>query len=270
MNRLTNKTALITGGNSGIGRATALLFAREGARVMIAARDQAKADATIQTLRAEGGIVDFIPLDVRDPDSCQRAVDSTIRAFGHVDILFNNAGVVPYATLLETSTETWLDCFATNVHGTFYMTRAVVPHMIARGGGVIVNNASDWAVVGGQNATAYSASKGAVALFTRSVALDYGRSGIRINAICPGDTVVERWQHSFHERSKHNPELAQTDDFEAYLGELGSAFALGRVAHPDEIARAVLFLASDESSYMTGQMLVVDGGNTAGGSSTRF
>jgi len=268
--RLQNKVALITGGNSGIGKATALLFAQEGARVMIAARDQAKAASTAASIRAAGGIVEFIACDVREPAACTRAVEATVAAFGQVDVLFNNAGVVPYGTLLDTSVETWLDCFATNVHGTFYMTRAVVPDMVARRGGVIINNASDWAVVGGQNATAYSATKGAVVQFTKCVALDYGRLGIRINAVCPGDTAVERWQTTYQDRVKHNPELAGSADFESYTEKLGESFALGRVGSPDEIARAVLFLACDDSSYMTGQLLVVDGGNTAGGSSTRF
>jgi NAD(P)-dependent dehydrogenase (short-subunit alcohol dehydrogenase family) len=262
--RLNGKIALITGGNSGIGRATALLFAREGAQIMIAARNPDKAAETVEAIRWLGGNAAFTPCDVRDPQQCTAAVEATLAAFGRVDILFNNAGIVPRGTILDTPIETWHDAFASNVHSIFYMSRAVLPVMIAQGGGVIVNNASDWGLVGGQNAAAYTATKGAVVQLTRSMALDHGRQGIRVNAVCPGDTVVERWRES-----GYGGEGAAAD-FEGFLDQLGQAFPLGRVGQVDEIARAVLFLASDDSSYMTGALLVVDGGNTAGGASTRY
>ena len=137
------------------------------------------------------------------------------------------------------------------------MCRAVLPHMIAQRSGIIVNNASDVAVVGSQQMAAYSASKGAVALMTKSMALDHARQGIRINAVCPGETYVPRWD-------------SRADDMDAYLNGIAKGLPLGRVASPEEIARAVLFLASDDSSFMTGQLLVVDGGNTAGGVSERY
>jgi meso-butanediol dehydrogenase/(S,S)-butanediol dehydrogenase/diacetyl reductase len=260
MPQLTHKVALITGGNSGIGAAVARLFAAEGARVLIAARDAGKAAAVVDAIRAAGGEAQFARCDVRQPDDCVAAVAAAQDAFGRLDILFNNSGIVPFGRVTDTSDALWLDTFAVNVHGVFYMSRAALPVMLTQGGGVIINNASDWAIVGAQNATAYAASKGAVVQMTRSMALDYGRQGVRVNAVCPGDTEVERWR------------ARQPDDaaFEAYLAELGADFALGRVGQVEEIARAVLFLASDASSFMTGQLLVVDGGNTAGGSSTRF
>ncbi len=260
--RLAGRTALITGGATGIGLATATLFCANGAQVVISARDAARGKAAAARLREGGGAASFIPLDVRDEAACARAIDAVFAQHGRLDVLFNNAGIVPYQRLTETPTDIWLDTFATNVHSIFYLCRAAIPRMIAQGGGVIVNNASDWAITGGQNAAAYSASKGAVAQMTRSMALDYAREGIRVNAICPGDTYVERW------RGKH-PGLNDADPT-ALLARLGEAFPLGRVGHVDEIARAVLFLASDDSSYMTGQMLIVDGGNTAGGASTRY
>ncbi|MBL8132859.1 MAG: SDR family oxidoreductase [Anaerolineae bacterium] len=262
--KLHDRTALITGGGSGIGRATALRFAREGARVMIAARDLARAEAVVGEIAAQGGTAAAVGCDVRDRAACDRAVQAAVETFGAVDILFNNAGIVPYGTLLETADEVWLDVFATNVHGVFYMSRAVLPGMIARRRGVIVNNSSDWGVVGGQRASAYAATKGAVSLMTKSMALDFARDGIRVNAVCPGDTLVDRWRRNWTAAGQ------PADAFDAHLQDLGEGFPMGRIADPDEIARAVLFLASDDSSYMTGHLLLVDGGNTAGGAATHY
>lgn len=256
--KLHGKTALITGGTSGIGAETARLFAAEGAQVAITGRRRALGEALAEST----GLL-FIEADIRDHADCERCAQACIDTFGRIDILFNNAGIVPLGTTLDTSPEIWLDTFATNVHGMFYMTRAVLPAMIAAGHGVIVNNASDWGVSGAQGAAAYAASKGAVVQFTRSLALDHARQGIRANAICPGDTYVERWR----EREDY---LGGSGDFEQRLREAGAAFPMGRVAHVSEIARGVLFLAADDSSYMTGQMLIVDGGNTAGGTSTDY
>ena len=194
---------------------------------------------------------------MRQPDSCQQAAEFALETFGRIDILFNNAGIVPFGSVPETSLETWHDVVATNISSVFYMCRAVLPHMIAHRSGIIVNNASDVAVVGSQQMAAYSASKGAVALMTKSMALDHARQGIRINAVCPGETYVPRWD-------------SRADDMDAYLNGIAEGLPLGRVASPEEIARAVLFLASDDSSFMTGQLLVVDGGNTAGGVSEQY
>ena len=194
MPSLSGRVALITGGNSGIGAATARLFAAEGARVVLAARDAAKGAAVVDGIRGAGGEARFVACDVRQPAACDAAVQAAVDAYDRLDILFNNSGVVPSGRVTETSDETWLNTFAVNVHGVFYMSRAALRVMLAQGGGVIVNNASDWAIVGAQDATAYAASKGAVVQMTRSMALDYGRQGVRVNAVCPGDTVVERWR----------------------------------------------------------------------------
>lgn len=260
MTKLSSKVALITGGSTGIGLATARLFAREGAQVIITARSADRGEAAAEAIRSEGGAAVFTPCDVRQQDDCERAAAFAVQQFGRVDILFNNAGIVPIGTILETTPEVWRDVWETNVSGTFFMTRAVLPGMIERGAGVIVNNASDWGIVGGQNAAAYATTKGAIVQLTRSLALDHARQGIRVNAVCPGDTVVERW------RSRSGSDA----EFDAYLRGLGEQFPLGRVGAVEEIARGVLFLASDDSSYMTGQMLILDGGNTAGGTSTRY
>lgn len=262
MGKLDGKCALITGGSSGIGLATAVCFAQEGAGVMITARSAEKGQAAVDVIRQSGEAA-FTLCDVRESAQCAAAVEATTSTFGRLDILFNNAGIVPYdKTIIETTDELWLDIFATNVHGIFYMCRAALARMIAQGGGVIVNNASDWAVVGAQRALAYAATKGAVVQMTRSLALDHGRQGVRVNALCPGDTFVERWRKRWQGDSD--------GEVQAHLDILGASFPLGRVAQVEEIARAALFLASDDSSYMTGQLLIVDGGNTAGGASTSY
>lgn len=255
--RLQDRVAFITGGNSGIGRATAHLFAAEGARVVIAARHAEPAQAAVTSIQEQGGRAMFIPCDVRHPEDCRHAIEITVERLGRLDILFNNAGIVPFGTVVETTLETWASVWETNVSGVFHCCRAALPHMIRQGSGVIVNNASDVAVVGAQRTAAYSATKGAVALLTRSMALDHARQGIRVNAICPGETYVPRWD-------------TRADDMDAYLRGVSAGIPLGRVATPEEIARAVLFLASDDSSFMTGQLLVVDGGWTAGGTGEQY
>ncbi|MBZ0293193.1 MAG: glucose 1-dehydrogenase [Anaerolineae bacterium] len=258
--KLENKVALITGGNSGIGRATATLFAREGAVSVIAARNHEKGDETAHYIEETGGTALFLPLDVREPANCQQVVKTVIERFGRIDILFNNAGIVPFGTVPETSLEIWREVWETNVSGVFYMSRAVLPHMIYQRSGVIINNGSDVSVVGAQRTAAYSATKGAVAQLTKSMALDHARQGIRVNAVCPGDTYVERWDR------RKSPNESKDE----FLKHAGDPFPMGRVGKPEEIAKVVLFLASDDASYMTGQLVVVDGGHTAGGTSERY
>ncbi len=253
--KLEDKVALITGGTSGIGEATARLFAREGARVVITGRRVELGERVVSEIRSGGGEAIFIAADVTRVEDCRRSIDETIVAFGCIDILFNNAGIVTRGTVEETSEDDWVQTFDVNVKGTYLMTRLALPIMRAQGGGVVVNNASDWGIVGGPGYTAYSASKGAVVLLTKSVALEVARDHIRVNAICPGDTYVERW----HTDERHTGVLS----FEEELHAMGNDLPIGRVGTVEEIARSVLFLASDESSFMTGATLIVDGGNTA-------
>lgn len=249
MTRLKDKVALITGGTSGIGRATAELFAAEGARVAFTGRRSELGQSLAQQV---DGL--YIPADHRQAADCQRSVEQVRAAFGRIDILFNNAGIVVSGTAESTSDEDWDETLQLNVTAVWRMSKYVIPLMRAQGRGVIVNNASDWALVGAPGVVAYCTSKGAVVQMTRAMAIDHAHENIRINAVCPGDTFVERWLINGYYRlsGEVSEEQARQTDL-----------PLGRVAEASEIAQAVLFLASDESSFMTGAALVVDGGNTA-------
>jgi NAD(P)-dependent dehydrogenase (short-subunit alcohol dehydrogenase family) len=184
-------------------------------------------------------------------------ISSVIEKFGRVDILFNNAGIVMSGNAEETSEEQWQAVMDLNVTAVWRMSKLVLPHMRKTGKGVIINNASDWGIVGGKKAVAYCASKGAVIQMTKAMALDHAHENIRINAVCPGDTFVERWVEKGY--------FDTTDPVEEQIArkESGKSIPMGRVAEVDEIAGAVLFLASEAASYITGTALVVDGGNTA-------
>ena len=244
--RLNDVTALITGGTSGIGAATVRLFAQEGARVAFTGR---RADLG-ERLAEETGAA-FIEADHTTLAGCEHAFHAAVERLGRVSVLFNNAGIVPRGRAEETSEEVWADTLNLNVTHVWRMSKLAVPHMRAGGGGVIINNASDFALVGGRGFAAYCASKGAVMQLTRAMALDHAREAIRINAVCPGDTMVERWA------ARGGANLA------AMVQGHADALPMGRIGAADEIARGVLFLASPDSSFMTGQALVLDGGNTA-------
>lgn len=251
--RLKDKVAVITGGTSGIGKATALLFAQEGARVAITGRSLERGDEVVQRIRNSRGEAIFLRADVSSASDCQRVVDETLRAFGHADILFNNAGVFYPQTALECSEHEWDQQIDVNLKGTFLMSKAVLPGMIARKRGVIINNASGWGIVGGDRAVAYCASKGGVVLMTKAMAIDHGAQGIRVNCVCPGDVETPMLPADAKMRGLK---------WEDYIAGCSNR-PLGRVGTVDEIAKAVLFLASEDSSFMTGAALVVDGGGTA-------
>lgn len=251
--RLANKVALITGGNSGIGEATALLFAKEGASVVVAARDESRGRAVVERIQAEGTKGIFVRVDVRKADDCRRAVAEAVTAFGRLDILFNNAGVFLPQTAVECSPEDWDLQIDVNLKGTFLMSKYALEPMLAQRSGVIINNSSGWGLVGGDHAVAYCASKGGVVLLTKAMAIDHGRDGIRINCVCPGDIDTPMLPQDASARKL---------DWKTYLAGCENR-PMGRIGTPEEIAKAVLFLASDDSSFMTGTALVVDGGGTA-------
>ena len=251
--RLENKVALITGGTSGIGAAAAELFAREGAKVAITGRNESRGHAVTARILQSGGTAIFLRTDVRKAAECQRAVDETVRSYGRLDILFNNAGVFFPQTAIECSEEEWDLQIDINLKGTFLMSKYALGPMIAQGGGVIVNNSSGWGLVGGDKAVAYCASKGGVVLLTKAMAIDHGRQGIRVNCICPGDVDTPMLPEDARLRGL---------DWKTYRAGCENR-PLGRIGTVDEIAEAVLFLASDDASFVTGAALVVDGGGTA-------
>jgi meso-butanediol dehydrogenase / (S,S)-butanediol dehydrogenase / diacetyl reductase len=257
MERLLNKVAMITGATSGIGKATALLFAEEGADVVITGRRSELGERVVEQIRQRNGRGVFLQADHRDAADCSRVVERTVAEFGRLDILFNNAGIVTGGTAETTTDEVWNDTIATNVTAVWRMCKLVVPIMKSQGQGVIINNCSDWSVVAGRDAFPYIASKGAVGMMTRAMALDYARENIRVNAVCPGDTLVDRWLEKGYFESSDPVTLEEA------IKEASAYIPMGRFGRPEEIARAVLFLASDDSSFMTGHLLLVDGGNTA-------
>jgi NAD(P)-dependent dehydrogenase (short-subunit alcohol dehydrogenase family) len=253
--RLAGKAALITGATSGIGEATAVLFAEEGAAIAVVGRDAVRGHAVEERIVSAGGKAVFVRADVRRADDCERAVDETVGAFGQLDVLFNNAGVYLENDTIGCSEEEWDAQVDTSLKGTFLMSKFALPHMVTQGSGSIVNCSSGWGLVGGERAVAYCAAKGGMVVMTKAMALDHGRHGIRVNAVCPGDTDTPM---------EREDAKAKGMSWDAYVRWAGEGRPIERIASPEEVARAVLFLASDEASYITGAAVPVDGGGVAG------
>ncbi len=244
----TGKTALITGAASGMGAATAREFRAAGGQVVIVDRNKDLAEQVADEIKAGPPIIG----DVSDSAFCNQAVQSTLDRHGRLDILVNAAGILVRADALNTTDQQWQRVMNVNVNGLFFMSRAAVDTMKKQGGGAIINFGSIWGEVGAANVTAYCASKGAVHQITRAMALDHVNDGIRINAVCPGE--VNTPMLASQRSEPVTPEL---------MKQLASTVPMGRLAEPVEIARVVLFLASDSASYMTGAMVNVDAGFTA-------
>ena len=252
--QLAKTVALITGGASGIGRATALLFAREGAAVAIADVNADAGQRVADEIVQSGGRAFFESADVTRVADCRRVVERAIREFSRIDILFNNAGIIRRATVLDLSEEDWDRVMAVNLKSIYLMSREVIPHMQKAGGGTIINTASGWGLAGGAKAAVYCASKGAVVVLTKAMAIDHGPQNIRVNCICPGDTDTGMLREEAQQLGEEN---------NRFLAEAAKR-PLGRVGTPKEIAQTALYLASDASSFVTGTALVVDGGGLAG------
>jgi NAD(P)-dependent dehydrogenase (short-subunit alcohol dehydrogenase family) len=253
-NQLAGKVAIVTGAGSGIGLAIARLFARAGATVAAVDIDADRLETLQNESRGEPGRIVALRADVASAADCAATVEKVLEAFKRVDILCNNAGVIRRASVIEVGEAEWDRDLAINLKSVYLWSRQVLPQMIARGSGTILNTASGWGLTGGPRAVTYCASKGAVVQLTRAMAIDHGPQGIRINCLCPGDTDTAMLR-------------SEADQLGESIDELLTHAAdrpLGRIGSPDEIAKAALFLVSDDASFVTGATMVVDGGGLAG------
>ena len=253
MARLAGKVALITGGGTGIGRACALLFAREAARVAVVGRRGRPLEAVAAEVAAAGGEALPVRCDVTSAADVERVMRATVERFGRLDIVVNNAGALLVATAEETTEEDWDRLMAVNLKGTFLVSRAALPEMRKAGGGAIVNIGSVFGLVGMKKRAAYAAGKGGVVALTRAMALDHAHEGIRVNCVCPAIVETELLGEIFS--GLPDPQAARRARIEQ--------IPLGRIGRPEDVARMVLFLASEESSWLTGAALPLDGGYTA-------
>lgn len=253
MGALAGKRAIVTGGASGIGRAAVELFAAESAAVVIADVNVAAATGLAEAITRAGGRAIAVECDVTLSADCRRAVEAAVGLFGGLEILFNNAGIIRRADVVETTEEEWARVMAVNVTSVFLMSKHAIPVMARAGGGAIVNTGSGWGLRGGDRAASYCASKGAVVNLTRAMAIDHGPQGIRVNCICPGDT----------DTAMLRDEARQLGRDEATFLAASADRPLARIGTPADVARGVLYLVSDAAEWVTGTTLVVDGGGLA-------
>ena len=253
MTRLTGKSAVITGGGTGIGQAIALAFAREGAQVVVAGRRKEKLDETLHLLQQAGCSALALECDVTKATDTQRVVKSAEGAFGKVNVLVNNAGALSVSTVENITEEDWDRVMATNVKGPFLMSRAALPAMRRAGGGSIINVGSVLGIVAIRDRAAYCASKGGVSMLTKAMALDHAQDNIRVNCVCPSIVESDMTRNLF----------AETEAGQQARESRLASIPLGRFGKPADIAGLAVFLASEESSWMTGTVIPVDGGVTA-------
>ena len=252
---LIDKVAVVSGGASGIGKACVKLLSSAGAKVAILDIDIGRGKEVAKEINDQGGKAFFLKCDVSKDKPCRRAIEQTVDKFGNLDILVNAAGIVTRASVLETSEATWDKIISVNLKSVYLLSRHSIPLMTQVGGGVIINISSCWGLVGGKSAAAYCASKGAVVLLTKAMALDHGPQNIRVNCICPGDTDTPLLRSEAIELGIKYDQMVQESSKDRPLGRIGT---------PMDIAQAVLFLLSNTSAFITGSILVVDGGGLAG------
>jgi NAD(P)-dependent dehydrogenase (short-subunit alcohol dehydrogenase family) len=253
--KFSEKVAIVTGGAGGVGKALVRKLTQEGAAVMVADVSGDGCRSLVEEIeRAHAGAIGFVAGDLRDKALCERVVAETVERFGGVDILFNNAGIIPRGTILETSDDMWHSAMDVNLTAMFYLCRAAIPAMKERGGGAIVNTSSVWGVYPGPGHIAYCTSKGAVASFTKSLGRDHAPDSIRVNAVCPNEINTPMLRSGF-ERRGLDPQTAVED--------LNKTVPLGHIAEPEEIADVMVFLASNEARYIAGETVEVTGAKPA-------
>jgi NAD(P)-dependent dehydrogenase (short-subunit alcohol dehydrogenase family) len=251
--RLRDEVVFITGASRGIGAATAVASAREGARVALLGTDSAAGEEVATTCRASGGEAMWLAVDLEHEDEIASAVARVVDAWGRIDVLINNAAIYAKGTVVTTSRDDWERLMRVNVTAAYLCARHALPPMIAGGGGSVVNVASEAGLVGIANQTAYNVSKAALISLTQSMALDFVGDGVRVNCVCPGTTLTPLVEAA----------IAREADPEGERVRLGAVRPMNRLGRPEEIAEAIVFLASDAASYATGAVLAVDGGYTA-------
>lgn len=251
--RLAGKVAVVTGGGTGIGRATALRFAQEGAKVVVANRTEKSGREAAAAIQQAGGQAVWVRTDVSVEEDVRAMVEAAVEHYGRLDVLFNNAAIQTFGTAVSLKPAQWDELLDINLKGMYLGARFAVPRMTAQGGGSIINHSSVLGLVGDPELIAYCAAKAGILGLTRSMAQAHGPQGIRVNAICPGD--VETYIVRQYFESQPDPEAARR--------HISSQYALKRIAQPEEIANVALFLASEESSFVTGTCIVVDGGLTS-------
>lgn len=248
--RFQDKRVVITGGVGGIGQALVRLFAQQGGRILFTDRSEEDCADFAASLDNGDIEIDFIAADLRKKIDCERVISTALETMGGVDILLNNAGVIPRGTIVETSDDMWFTALDINLTAVFYLCREVIPNMRENGGGAIVNTSSAWGLYPGPGHLAYCTSKGALAAMTRNLGRDHAEDGIRVNAVCPNEVDTPMLRSGFVRRGI---------DPDNGIEELGRTVPLGHVAKPEEIANVIAFLASDESSYICGEIVEVTG-----------
>jgi meso-butanediol dehydrogenase/(S,S)-butanediol dehydrogenase/diacetyl reductase len=248
------KSVLVTGSTSGIGEGTVKAFAAHGARVMVSGRNRERGEKVVGDIRAAGGEAELIIGDVAEAEFCEALIEDTVAQFGRLDILFNNAGIAINGKITSHSAAAWQALLDTNLSSVFHLSRAAIGHMKNQGGGVIVNMSSECGLIGYEDLAAYSATKGAIVMFTKALALDHAHDNIRVNAVCPGDIDTPMTDIGWQALNLTSEEIRE---------RLKEHIPIGRVGLPEDIAAAVMYLASDAAGFVTGAIFPVDGGTTA-------